>query len=169
MRLLGLPCARAPRPSSLFDVNHVGVGAGVLSSLSSTYRGVVHPWDPPRRAGPNGDTALRRMFQTRPPTGPLRAPLCCCCYGCVLFSRRSTLHSSDRGRCRACAKPYCLLRLPLCSLNHSVICCVVLSCASVASRSPLPLLCMRCRLLSALSSVHGGAVVLKDRVLRLHI
>ena len=90
------------------------------------------------------------MFQARPPTGPLRAPLCCCCYACVLFSRRSTLHSSNRGWCRACAKPYCLLRLPLCSLNHSMICRVVLSCASVASRSPLPLLCM------AMSSALGS-------------
>ena len=60
----------------------------------------------------------------------------CCSVG------RSPLHSCNRGRCRACAKPYCLLRLPLCSLNHSMICRVVLSCASVASRSPLPLLCM---------------------------
>ena len=90
------------------------------------------------------------MFQAQPPTGPLRAPLCCCCYGCVLFSRRSQLHSSDRGRCPACAKPHCLLRLPLCSLSHSMICRVVLSCASVASRSPLPLLCM------AMSSALGS-------------
>ena len=80
MRLLGLPCARPPRLSSLFDVNHVGVGVGVLRVvclLSSTYRGGVLPWDPPRRAGPtlNGDAALRRMCQARPPTGPLRAPL----------------------------------------------------------------------------------------------
>jgi len=90
----------------------------------------------------NGDAALRRMFQARPPTGPLRAPLCCCCYGSVLFSRRSPLRSSDRGKCRACTKPYCLLRLPLSSLNHSKIFRVVLSCTPVASRSPLPLLCI---------------------------
>ena len=83
------------------------------------------------------------MFQARPLTGPLRAPLCCCCYRCVLFSRRSPLCSSDRSRCRACASPYCLLQLPLCLLNHSMIYRAVLSCASVASQSPLPLLCTR--------------------------
>ena len=115
----------------------------VFRLWSSTYRGGVLPWDPPRRAGPNGDAALSRMFQARPPTGPS-------CYGCMLLSRRSPLRSSDRGRCRACAGPYCLLRLPLCSLNHSMIYHVVLSCASVASRSPLPLLCMT--MLSALGS-----------------
>jgi len=50
LRLLGLPCARAPRLFSLFDVNHVGVGVGVLRVvylLSSTYRGDVLPWDHP--------------------------------------------------------------------------------------------------------------------------
>ena len=40
--------------------------------------------------------------------------------------------------------------VPLCSLNHSMIHRVVLSCASVASRSPLPLLCM------AMSSALGS-------------
>ena len=87
MRLLGLPCARAPRLSSLFGVNHFNVGLGLLRVvclLSSTYCGGVLSWDPPQRAGPNGDAALRRMFQARPPTGPLRAPLCCCSYRCVL-------------------------------------------------------------------------------------
>ena len=43
-----------------------------------------------------------------------------------------------------------MLRLPLCSLNHSMIFRVVLSCASVASRSPLPLL--RMAMSSALDS-----------------
>jgi len=97
---------RSPRLSSLFYVNHVGVGVGlfcVVCLLSSKCRGGVLPWDPSRRTGPNGDAALHRVFQARPPTGLLRAPLCCCCYGSVLFSRRSPLHSSDRGRCRACA------------------------------------------------------------------
>ena len=65
----------------------------------------------------------------------------------------SSSKCSNRGRCRACAKPYCLLRLraALCSLRRSMFCRVVLlSCASVASRSPLPLLCM------AMSSALGS-------------
>ena len=41
---------RTSRLSSLFNVSHVGVGAGVLHLLSLTYRGGVLLWDPPRRA-----------------------------------------------------------------------------------------------------------------------
>jgi len=65
--------ARAPQLPSLFDVNHVGVGVGVLRVvclLSSTNRCGVLSWDPPRRAGPNGDAALRRMFHARCQPGP---------------------------------------------------------------------------------------------------
>ena len=90
MRLLGLPCARAPRLSSLFDVNHVGVGVGVLRVvclLRSTYRGGVLPWDPPRRAGRNGDAALRRMFQARP--GPY-VPRCAVVVIAVCFQSALT-------------------------------------------------------------------------------
>jgi len=88
LRLLGLPCARAPRLSSLFNANQVGVGVGLLRVvclLSSTYRGGVLPWDPPRRSGPDGDAALRRIIQARLFTRPLHSPLCCCYYRCVLL------------------------------------------------------------------------------------
>jgi len=50
LRLLGLPCARAPRLPSLIDVNHVGVGVGVHRAVCSIGKPFVRQ--------PRGDTRV---------------------------------------------------------------------------------------------------------------